>query len=137
MGKQLELFPKEELPVWVNDHVPFVSEVETFNKTMGKKNNYTPNKDEAHPLEHLNLFNRSSMNYLIRNTKLKLINFRSLNSLRPRYIYKDIKNLISNVTTETNSSGKAKIVEFYLNHILDRWKQLKILSNITMVYQLG
>ncbi len=58
------------------------------------KNNYTPNKDEAHPLEHLNLFNRSSMNYLIRNTKLKLINFRSLNSLRPRYIYKDIKNLI-------------------------------------------
>ena len=22
------------------------------------KNNYTPNKDEAHPLEHLNLFNR-------------------------------------------------------------------------------
>jgi|TARA_B110000114_G_scaffold165023_1_gene185042 rubredoxin len=58
------------------------------------KNNYIPNKDEAHPLEHLNLFNRSSMNYLIRNTKLKLINFRSLNSLRPRYIYKDIKNLI-------------------------------------------
>ena len=46
MGKQLELFPKEELPVWVNDHVPFVSEVETFNKTMGKKNNYTPNIPE-------------------------------------------------------------------------------------------
>ena len=56
----------------------------------------------------------------------------------PNYVKtKDIKNLISNVTTETSSSGKAKIVEFYLNHILDRWKQLKILSNITMVYQLG
>jgi predicted HAD superfamily Cof-like phosphohydrolase len=46
MGKQLELFPKEELPVWVNNHVPFVSEVETFNKVMGKKNNYTPNIPE-------------------------------------------------------------------------------------------
>ena len=58
------------------------------------KNDYTPNKDEAHPLEHLNLFNRSSMNCLIKNTNLKLINFRSLNSLKLRYIYKDIKNLI-------------------------------------------
>ena len=58
------------------------------------KNNYTPNKDEAHPLEHLNLFNRSSMNYLIKNTNLKLINFRSLNSLKLRDMYKDIKNLI-------------------------------------------
>ena len=58
------------------------------------KNNYTPNKDEAHPLEHLNLFNRLSMNYLIKNTNLKLINFRSLNSLKLRYVYKDIKNLI-------------------------------------------
>ncbi len=46
MGKQLELFPEEELPVWVNDHVPFVSEVEAFNKTMGKINNNTPNIPE-------------------------------------------------------------------------------------------
>jgi 2-polyprenyl-3-methyl-5-hydroxy-6-metoxy-1,4-benzoquinol methylase/rubredoxin len=58
------------------------------------KNNYTPNKDEAHPLEHLNLFNRSSMNHLIKNTNLKLINFRSLKSLKLRDAYKDIKNLI-------------------------------------------
>ena len=42
MGEQLELFPKDDLPYWDNDHVPFVSEVETFNKTMGKINNYTP-----------------------------------------------------------------------------------------------
>ena len=53
-----------------------------------------PNKDEAHPLEHLNLFNRSSMNYLIKSTNLKLINFRSLKSLNLRDVYKDIKNLI-------------------------------------------
>ena len=46
MGKQLELFPKDDLPYWDNNHVPFVSEVETFNKVMGKKNNYTPNIPE-------------------------------------------------------------------------------------------
>jgi hypothetical protein len=40
-GKQLELFKEEELPVWVNE-VPFVSEVETFNATFGKPNNYEP-----------------------------------------------------------------------------------------------
>jgi len=39
-GKQLSLFPEEEL-VWVNG-VPFVDEVETFNRTFGKPNNYEP-----------------------------------------------------------------------------------------------
>jgi hypothetical protein len=42
MGKQLSLFPEEADHVWVNDYVPFVSEVETFNKTFGKPNNYEP-----------------------------------------------------------------------------------------------
>ena len=41
MGKQLSLFTEEELPVWVNG-VPFVDEVETFNQTFGKPNNYEP-----------------------------------------------------------------------------------------------
>lgn len=41
MNKQLKLFSEEELPVWVNE-VPFVSEVETFNRTFGKPNNYEP-----------------------------------------------------------------------------------------------
>ena len=40
MGKQLSLFPEDEL-VWV-DTVPFVDQVETFNKTFGKPNNYEP-----------------------------------------------------------------------------------------------
>ena len=40
VGKQLSLFPVEELE-WVNG-VPFVDEVETFNKTFGKPNNYEP-----------------------------------------------------------------------------------------------
>lgn len=42
MGKQLSLFPEEADQVWVNDYVPFVSEVETFNNTFGKPNNYEP-----------------------------------------------------------------------------------------------
>ena len=41
MSKQLELFPEEELPTWVNG-VPFVDEVEIFNETFGKPNNYEP-----------------------------------------------------------------------------------------------
>lgn len=41
MSKQLKLFKEEELPVWVNE-VPFVDEVEEFNKVFGKPNNYEP-----------------------------------------------------------------------------------------------
>jgi hypothetical protein len=41
-GKQLTLFPEEADNVWVNDYVPFVSEVEDFNQTFGKPNNYEP-----------------------------------------------------------------------------------------------
>ena len=37
----------------------------------------------------------------------------------PNYVKtKDIENLILNIATEISSSGKAKSVEFYLNHIL-------------------
>jgi hypothetical protein len=42
MTKQLSLFPEEADYVWVNDYVPFVSEVEEFNATFGKPNNYEP-----------------------------------------------------------------------------------------------
>jgi len=41
-SKQLSLFPEEKDNVWVNDYVPFISEVETFNETFGKTNNYEP-----------------------------------------------------------------------------------------------
>ena len=41
MGKQLELFKKEKLsPKYWN--VPFVDEVQDFNQTFGKPNNYEP-----------------------------------------------------------------------------------------------
>ena len=40
--KQLSLFPEPEM-IWSNDdYVPFVSEVEEFNKTFDKPNNYEP-----------------------------------------------------------------------------------------------
>ena len=39
MTKQYELF--EEYASY-NEYVPFVSEVETFNETFGKPNNYAP-----------------------------------------------------------------------------------------------
>lgn len=39
MSKQLKLFKEEKLPTWVNG-VPFVDEVEEFNATFGKPNNY-------------------------------------------------------------------------------------------------
>ena len=69
-----------------------------FPSSFGFKNkvnkSYTPCKDEAHPLEHLNLFNRSSMKCLIKKTNLRLINFKSFKYFKLKYLYKDIKNLI-------------------------------------------
>ena len=43
-GKQLSLFPEEEQfrKNGRSEYVPFVSEVETFNETFGKPNNYEP-----------------------------------------------------------------------------------------------
>ena len=43
-GKQLSLFPEEELfrKKGRSEYVPFVSEVEQFNETFGKPNNYEP-----------------------------------------------------------------------------------------------
>src|SRR5210317_1333455 len=42
MNKQLELFQEYSEYAWVDDYVPFVSEVEIFNDTFGKPNNYIP-----------------------------------------------------------------------------------------------
>ena len=56
-------------------------------------NNYIPKKDAAHPLEHLNIFNRRSFKYLIKNYDLELINFKFKFKPSLRNILKDIKNL--------------------------------------------
>ena len=58
------------------------------------KKNYIPKKDAVHPLEHLNLFNRTCINTLLKKTNLKLINFKSFNSFKIKSFLKDVKNLI-------------------------------------------
>ena len=55
--------------------------------------NYIPKKDAAHPLEHLNLFNRDSFNYLNKKYELELINFKCKFNPSLRNLLKDIKNL--------------------------------------------
>jgi 2-polyprenyl-3-methyl-5-hydroxy-6-metoxy-1,4-benzoquinol methylase len=62
-------------------------------KTKLKKN-YRPQKDVAHPLEHLNIYNRSSIKFLIKNTNLKIVNFRSYHFFNLRYLYKDLINFL-------------------------------------------
>ena len=42
MNKQLKLFPEMYEGTTQHDYVPFVSEVEEFNATFGKPNNYEP-----------------------------------------------------------------------------------------------
>ena len=42
MGNQLKLFPEMYEGTTQHDYVPFVSEVEEFNATFGKPNNYEP-----------------------------------------------------------------------------------------------
>lgn len=58
------------------------------------KKNYYPHKDVAHPLEHLNIYNRSSIKFLIKDTNLKIINFKSFKFFKLKYLYKDLKNLL-------------------------------------------
>jgi len=46
MGKQLSLFNEDNNEVFYAPSVPFVDEVEIFNDTFGKPNNYVPNIPE-------------------------------------------------------------------------------------------
>ena len=56
------------------------------------KKNYVPNKDVAHPLEHINIFNQTSFKYLITNYNLDLIDFKSKFNPSFQNFLKDIKN---------------------------------------------
>ncbi len=57
------------------------------------KKSYIPKKDAAHPLEHINIFNRSSMVHLIKQYDLNLINFKSKFNPGFKNFLRDIKNL--------------------------------------------
>ena len=65
----------------------------TFNFKKKLSKNYSPQKDAAHPLEHINSFNRSSLNYLIKEYGLEMINFKFRFKPSLRNLLKDIKNL--------------------------------------------
>ena len=56
--------------------------------------NYKPKKDAAHPLEHINIFNRQSLSCLIKNYNLDIINFKSKFNPSIKNFLKDIKNFL-------------------------------------------
>ena len=62
-----------------------------FKKKLNKF--YIPNKDAAHPLEHLNVFNRKALSYLINKYNLTLIDFKSKFDPSVKNFLRDIKNL--------------------------------------------
>ena len=64
----------------------------SFNFRNKLKRNYLPKKDAAHPLEHINLFSRKSVNFFINKYNLELINFKSKFNPSIRNLLKDIKN---------------------------------------------
>lgn len=55
--------------------------------------NYIPNKDAAHPLEHINTFNRKSFSHLVKRYDLDIINFKSKFNPSLKNLLKDLKNL--------------------------------------------
>ena len=55
-------------------------------------NNYKPKDDCAHPLEHINLFNKKSFKFLVKNSGLEIINFKSEINFSLMEILKDFKN---------------------------------------------
>ena len=54
--------------------------------------NYLPEKDSAHPLEHINLFNRKCLESMTKNIPLKIINFKTKYNFTIKQIISDFKN---------------------------------------------
>ena len=66
----------------------------SYNFKKNLKKNYIPNKDAAHPLEHINIFNRQSIKKILEQHDLKLINFKWSKEPNLKNILKDFRNLI-------------------------------------------
>lgn len=58
------------------------------------KKTYKPKNDCAHPLEHINLFKRSSFREMVKETNLKIIDFKSIFNFSIKNVLKDFKNLL-------------------------------------------
>ena len=54
--------------------------------------NYKPKKDCAHPLEHINSFNKKSFISMVKNTNLEIIDLKSKFNFSLKNFLKDIKN---------------------------------------------
>ena len=54
--------------------------------------NYKPQKDCAHPLEHINSFNKRSFISMVKNTDLEIIDLKSKFNFFLINFFKDIKN---------------------------------------------
>ena len=64
----------------------------TYNFKNKLKKNYKPKKDAAHPLEHINSFNRRSFRNIIKDNNLELINFKWSHDLSLKNFFRDLKN---------------------------------------------
>ena len=80
------------LPILSQNGYLLINYPSTFMFKRKLKKNYIPKKDAAHPLEHLNLFNRSSFEFIAKKYNLELINFKCKYHLTFKAIIKDIKN---------------------------------------------
>ena len=56
------------------------------------KFNYQPKKDCAHPLEHINLFNKECFEKMLNGSDLKILNLNYINNLNLIENIKNIKN---------------------------------------------
>ena len=65
----------------------------SFNFRAKLNHNYIPNKDAAHPLEHINTFNKKSILKILKQHDLQLINFKWCKEFNLRNIIKDIRNI--------------------------------------------
>ena len=63
-----------------------------FKSNLNKK--YIPTSDCAHPLEHINLFNKKSFNVMLEDTGLEIVDFKSKFSFSFGSFLRDLKNLI-------------------------------------------
>ena len=75
-------------------------------------NNYRPKSDCAHPLEHINLFNKKSFKFMLKNTDLETIIFKSKINFSLIQVLKDFKNFFyfDNILLKKNHNLSRKSI---------------------------
>ena len=74
--------------------------------------NYKPKPDCAHPLEHINLFNKKSFKFMLKNTDLETIIFKSKINFSLIQVLKDFKNFFyfDNILLKKNHNLSRKSI---------------------------